>query len=100
MELPAPLSWTYAFADADFSKNVTIHWTVICICIQYILLVFTGHRKDAEEKSEVRGTVAVLCQQWTNEAGRLTFGPLFIALEQVCYLNAFEKMSQKVLCER
>ncbi|CAF1124779.1 unnamed protein product [Adineta steineri] len=47
--LPAPINWSYVFANAGFLKNKTIYLTVICMSIAYIILMIFGRFKDKKD---------------------------------------------------
>ncbi|UJR08126.1 hypothetical protein I4U23_012402 [Adineta vaga] len=44
--LPAPINWNYVFANADFLKNKTVYFTVICVSTLYIILLIYARFKD------------------------------------------------------
>ncbi|CAF4158129.1 unnamed protein product, partial [Adineta steineri] len=50
--LPAPINWSYVFANANFTKNKTVYLTVIFTSIIYIILMIYarfGDKKDFEK---------------------------------------------------
>jgi hypothetical protein len=47
--LPAPINWSYVFANADFSKNKTIYITMISMAIIYILLMIYSRYYDKKD---------------------------------------------------
>ncbi|CAF1390512.1 unnamed protein product, partial [Adineta ricciae] len=47
--LPAPINWSYVFANADFSKNKTIYLTMICTSILYVILLLYSRFKDRKD---------------------------------------------------
>ncbi|CAF1545398.1 unnamed protein product, partial [Adineta steineri] len=47
--LPAPINWSYVFANADFSKNKTVYLTMIITSIIYIILMIYARFKDKED---------------------------------------------------
>jgi len=47
--LPAPINWNYVFANADFTKNLTIYLTVICSYILYLLIILYARYKDKKD---------------------------------------------------
>ncbi|CAF1681875.1 unnamed protein product, partial [Adineta ricciae] len=44
--LPAPINWSYVFANADFMRNKTVYLTIICITLIYLLLMVFSRYKD------------------------------------------------------
>ena len=52
--LPAPVNWSYVFANADFAKNKTIYITLIAICILYVALLIFTRAKDKKDLQKVR----------------------------------------------
>ena len=53
--LPAPVNWSYVFANADFAKNKTIYITLMVVCILYIVLLIFARAKDKKDVQKVRG---------------------------------------------
>ncbi|CAF0947824.1 unnamed protein product [Adineta steineri] len=47
--LPAPINWSYVFANADFTKNKTVYLTVIFTSIVYIILMIYARFKDKKD---------------------------------------------------
>ncbi|UJR09075.1 hypothetical protein I4U23_013322 [Adineta vaga] len=47
--LPAPINWSYVFANADFMKNKTVYLTMICTSVLYIILMIYGRFKDKKD---------------------------------------------------
>ena len=47
--LPAPIDWNYVFANADFMKNKTIYFTVICVTVIYLILMIYSRYKDRKD---------------------------------------------------
>ncbi|CAF4201484.1 unnamed protein product, partial [Adineta steineri] len=47
--LPAPINWSYVFANADFMKNKTVYLTVIFTSIIYIILMIYARFKDKKD---------------------------------------------------
>ncbi|CAM2704890.1 unnamed protein product [Rotaria socialis] len=47
--LPAPINWNYVFANADFSKNMTIYLTLIILAIFYIIFMIYARYKDRKD---------------------------------------------------
>ena len=47
--LPEPVNWNYVFANADFMKNKTIYFTVICVSIIYLILMIYARFKDKKD---------------------------------------------------
>ncbi|CAF1480222.1 unnamed protein product, partial [Adineta steineri] len=47
--LPAPINWSYVFANADFMKNKTVYLTVIITSIIYIVLLIYARFKDKKD---------------------------------------------------
>ena len=57
--LPAPVNWSYVFANADFAKNKTIYITLMVVCILYIVLLIFARAKDKKDVQKVRGMSTV-----------------------------------------
>ncbi|CAF0785734.1 unnamed protein product [Adineta steineri] len=47
--LPAPINWSYVFANADFMKNKTVYITMIITSILYIVLLIYARFKDKKD---------------------------------------------------
>ncbi|CAF1131898.1 unnamed protein product [Adineta steineri] len=47
--LPAPINWSYVFANADFMKNKTVYLTMIFTSIIYIILMIYARFKDKKD---------------------------------------------------
>ncbi|CAF0849209.1 unnamed protein product [Adineta steineri] len=47
--LPAPINWSYVFANADFMKNKTVYLTMIFTSIIYIILMIYACFKDKKD---------------------------------------------------
>ncbi|CAF4156054.1 unnamed protein product, partial [Adineta steineri] len=47
--LPAPINWSYVFANADFMKNKTVYLTMIFTSIIYIILMIFARFKDKKD---------------------------------------------------
>ncbi|CAF1529483.1 unnamed protein product, partial [Adineta steineri] len=47
--LPAPINWSYVFANADFLKNKTVYLTMIVTSILYIILMIYARFKDRKD---------------------------------------------------
>ncbi|CAF0940715.1 unnamed protein product [Adineta steineri] len=47
--LPAPINWSYVFANASFTKNKTVYLTVIITLIIYIILMIYARFKDKKD---------------------------------------------------
>ncbi|CAF0948798.1 unnamed protein product [Adineta steineri] len=47
--LPAPINWSYVFANANFTKNKTVYLTVIITSIIYIMLIIYARFKDKKD---------------------------------------------------
>ncbi|CAF1124640.1 unnamed protein product [Adineta steineri] len=47
--LPAPINWSYVFANADFMKNKTVYLTMIFTSIIYIILIIYARFKDKKD---------------------------------------------------
>ncbi|CAF4232511.1 unnamed protein product, partial [Adineta steineri] len=47
--LPAPINWSYVFANADFMKNKTVYLTMIFTSIIYIVLLIYARFKDKKD---------------------------------------------------
>ncbi|CAF0990631.1 unnamed protein product [Adineta steineri] len=47
--LPAPINWSYVFANADFMKNKTVYLTMIFTSISYIILMIYARFKDKKD---------------------------------------------------
>ncbi|CAF0758584.1 unnamed protein product [Adineta steineri] len=47
--LPAPINWSYVFANADFMKNKTVYLTMIFTSIFYIILMIYARFKDKKD---------------------------------------------------
>ncbi|CAF1447475.1 unnamed protein product [Adineta steineri] len=47
--LPAPINWSYVFANADFMKNKTVYLTMILTSIIYIILMIYARFKDKKD---------------------------------------------------
>ncbi|CAF1460939.1 unnamed protein product [Adineta steineri] len=47
--LPAPINWSYVFANADFMKNKTVYLTMIFTSILYIILMIYARFKDKKD---------------------------------------------------
>ncbi|CAF1320727.1 unnamed protein product [Adineta steineri] len=47
--LPAPINWSYVFANADFMKNKTVYLTMIFTSIIYIILMIYARCKDKKD---------------------------------------------------
>lgn len=51
--LPAPINWSYVFANLDFMKNKTVYLTVICTTTLYIILLLYARFKDKKDIEKV-----------------------------------------------
>jgi nitric oxide reductase large subunit len=51
--LPAPVNWNYVFANADFTKNITIYLTLILLLIVYIAFMIYARYKDKKDVEKV-----------------------------------------------
>ncbi|CAF1616393.1 unnamed protein product [Adineta ricciae] len=47
--LPAPINWNYVFANADFSKNITIYLTLILLAVLYTSFMIYARHKDKKD---------------------------------------------------
>ncbi|CAF3624741.1 unnamed protein product [Adineta steineri] len=47
--LPAPINWSYVFANADFMKNKTVYLTMIFTSVVYIILMVYARFKDKKD---------------------------------------------------
>ncbi|CAF0846743.1 unnamed protein product [Adineta steineri] len=47
--LPAPINWSYVFANADFMKNKTVYLTIIFTSVIYIILMIYARFKDKKD---------------------------------------------------
>ncbi|CAF3869870.1 unnamed protein product, partial [Adineta steineri] len=47
--LPAPINWSYVFANADFMKNKTVYLTMIVTVLLYIILMIYARFKDKKD---------------------------------------------------
>ncbi|CAF4101668.1 unnamed protein product, partial [Adineta steineri] len=47
--LPAPINWSYVFANADFLRNKTVYLTMIFTSIIYIILMIYARFKDKKD---------------------------------------------------
>ncbi|CAF1234712.1 unnamed protein product [Adineta steineri] len=47
--LPAPINWSYVFANAGFLQNKTVYLMMICTTVLYIILLIYGRRKDKKD---------------------------------------------------
>ncbi|CAF1000565.1 unnamed protein product [Adineta steineri] len=47
--LPAPINWSYVFANADFMKNKTVYLTMIFTSVIYIILMIYARFKDKKD---------------------------------------------------
>ena len=52
--LPTPINWSYVFAHADFTRNLTVYLTVISLSVLYLLLVIYARYKDRKDVEKVR----------------------------------------------
>ncbi|UJR17607.1 hypothetical protein I4U23_004503, partial [Adineta vaga] len=55
--LPAPIDWSYVFANADFLQNRTIYLTVICVMMIYLILLIYSHFQDKKDLAKLGVTV-------------------------------------------
>ncbi|CAF4385862.1 unnamed protein product, partial [Adineta steineri] len=51
--LPAPINWSYVFANADLIKNKTVYLTVIFTSIFYIILMIYARFQDKKDFEKV-----------------------------------------------
>jgi hypothetical protein len=51
--LPKPVNWNYVFANADFTRNMTIYLTVICVTALFLLLLIYARYKDRKDVEKV-----------------------------------------------
>ncbi|UJR27333.1 hypothetical protein I4U23_008626 [Adineta vaga] len=47
--LPAPINWNYVFANADFTKNITIYMTLILLAVAFTIIMIYARRKDKKD---------------------------------------------------
>ncbi|UJR11128.1 hypothetical protein I4U23_015309 [Adineta vaga] len=55
--LPETVDWSYVFANADFTKNLTVYLTVICVCVIYIILIIYARYYDKKDVEKLGVTV-------------------------------------------
>jgi polycystin 1L2 len=54
MILPAPVNWSYVFANADFSQNQIIYLTISYVSIIYLILIIYARFKDKKDIEKVK----------------------------------------------
>ncbi|CAF1090184.1 unnamed protein product [Adineta ricciae] len=55
--LPNPINWNYVFSNAEFMKNKTTYFTVICVSVIYLILLIFARYKDKKDAEKLGVTV-------------------------------------------